>query len=354
MNNNNNKHIAKEFYNSAKKEQIFLTNDFNDSLFRVTDNPEIIHASIIVFRLIFKILNDVRNQENSFNSKDSKLNPIQLNLFEQAYKTIDNTYASFSYKISELDKNRNYAALQKSLEFLVNFKMGTHEYYNRDGKKYKFVGGFLTDVTFTTGRVSFLINTYWIEKMLLSDAYNDVLFATIEKLKEPKYVLFYLWILRLPENGTSVNFENLIQAYDLNYKSYPELYKNFLYPLRMKLNKFSNYSFNVNKVPKGTKIGISRQELAPKLHVSEELYSNLKIREKTAYYKKRHSLSEAEASSIKNILSSSEGFVSFNESYAHFVKNCRLNKVSSANFKGSYFIEEIKKSIIETKSNISL
>lgn len=354
MNQNNNKHIAKEFSNSPKREQIFLTNDFNETFFKVSDSPELIYSASIVFRLIFKIINDTRNQENSFNSKDAKANPIQYSLFENMYKTNDNTYASFSYKISELDKNRNYAALQNALSFLESYKKGWHTYQNRQGKEFKFLGGFLTDITYTKGKVSFLINSYWIEKILLSDEYNDVLISAIEYLKEPKYILFYLWLLRLPEKGTKVNYQTIVKSYDLKYDNYADLYKNFLYPLRVKLNACSNYSFNISKEPKGSIVGITRQSLAPKIGVSIDTYTKLKVREKLAYYKGRHSLNDVQVDSIKKILSTAEGYSFFNEAYAHFVKNCRNKKVSAASFLEQDFIHELQGAIYELKGSIKL
>lgn len=349
-----NKHIAKEFSNSPKREQIFLTNDFNETFFKVSDSPELMYSAAIVFRLIFKIINDTRNQETTFNSKDAKANPIQYSLFENMYKTNDNTYASFSYKITELDKNRNYGALQNALSFLESYKKGWHTYQNRQGREFKFLGGFLTDISYTKGKVSFLINSYWIEKILLSDEYNDVLISAIEYLKEPKYILFYLWLLRLPENGTNPHFQTIVKAYDLKYDNYPDLYKNFLYPLRIKLNACSNYTFNATKEPKGTRIGIKRISIAPKNGISIETYTKLKVREKLAYYKGRHNLNDTQVDSIKKILSTAEGYSFFNEAYSHFVKNCRNKKISTASFLEKDFINELQSAIYELKGSIKL
>jgi hypothetical protein len=345
---NINKHIAKEFISLDNKETVRMSHDFNDLFFTVSRNPELLDCSLMVFKIVLKVINDLRAE--TFNKSDSKLNAIQLNMFESTFKTTNNSYANFVYKIKDLDKNRNYNVIESSLVFLTEYLNGTHTHVNsRTGETYKFIGGFISNPEYTKGKVSFLISSYFIEKIVSSDMYNDVLVSCVEKLREPKYILFYFWLLRLKAEGTTVNFETLVSRYGLNYDTYDELYKNFLFPLRKKLNAISNVSFNFKKLP-GNKIAVSKQYLTPSLELSESTLTSLNARRRSHYFKIRHKLSDKDLILMREVLKKNENLIYINNIYSLFIKDCRLNKVNADTFTGENFLKKLQEIIIETKN----
>ncbi|MFK7102284.1 hypothetical protein V3471_15040 [Flavobacterium oreochromis] len=329
----------KKFSSLSKPDTVRMSNDFRFEFLNYIHNPELLSASIITYRILFKIIADLRN--NNFNNSASKLNDIQFSLFEKEFKTLDNTYARFEYKISELDKNRNYKAIEGALSFLTDYKKQWYTHTNQLGKQIKSYGGLISEPNYTKGKVSFLISSYWMEKLLLMNEYNDVLYSIIDNLKDPKQLHFYLWILSLKEEGTRVRMNMLVERFKLNYISYNSLYKDFLYPLRKKFNKISNVSFNCNY--DGNLISISKQYLVPNIEdFSSNTVNKLTVKQKSHYLKLRHKLTDNDFLELKKSLSNRIVFEKITIAYKDFVKDCRKNKIKSDTITGEQFMNNFK------------
>lgn len=351
MENNKNFKISEKVFTSIGKTDIVkLSNDFRIDYFNYVENPQLLEIPVITYRLIFKIISDLRN--NTFNSSSNKLNDVQLALFEDEFKTQDNTYARFNYKITDIDKNRNYRQLEEALKFLVSYKSQFYEHKNAKGQKIKSFGGLISEPSYTKGNISFLISAYWLEKLIKLDYYNSLLLNVVESLKDPKHIMFYMWILSLKDTGTVVNFQTLTSRFDLNYKSARDLYTNFLYPLRKKLNDISNESFNCSV--NGNKISIIKYNLVPVENIKEETVTKLMIKQKVSYFKVRHELETTDLGNLKKLLSNREDYKFIEEMYRIFIKNCRKVKMKSSDFKGKTFLESFQKVITENKKDYKI
>ena len=83
------------------------------------NNKEVLNMPISSHRIIFKILNDVSNDQfQKLHQKD------QFTLFEDDFKTENNTYARFTFKVSDISDKQDYTNIKKGLEFLENLNKG--------------------------------------------------------------------------------------------------------------------------------------------------------------------------------------------------------------------------------------
>jgi hypothetical protein len=350
MENKNIKISDKEFTSLGRADTVRLTHDFKTDYFNYVENPELLEIPVITYRLIFKIISDLRN--DTFNTSEDAMNPVQLQLFDAEFKTQDNTYARFKYKISDIDKNRNYKQIEDALKFLVSYKSQFYEHKNAKGQRIKSFGGLITEPSYTKGYLSFLISSYWLEKLVRQDYYNHVLFNVIDSLKDPKHILFYLWILNLGDEGTSVHFTTLTKRFGLNYKSARDVYTNWIYPFRKKLNAISDESFNCSV--KGNKIGFKRYKLVPTINLKEETISKLKIKQKISYFKVRHHLEDSDLIALRKLISDKNGYDFIEEMYKNFIKKCRIEKKKSSEFKGKIFLDMFQILISEKNINCKI
>lgn len=325
-----------------------VSNVFRDLFLSPSTNPEIINWGVFLLRFVFKITADVRNYTFSTKGGDAR-NKLQYSLFDEAMRTSSNTYTLFRYKTSELDANRNGKNIRKSLEVLEEYKKDWYTHTNSAGKKISSFGGLISQPTYSDGEVTFLISSYWMEQILNMDAYNETLYETVMTLKDTKQLLFYLWILRLPEHGTSVNFTTITETYDLNYKTARSLHTNFLTPLKNKLNKMSMTSFGAGV--NGVKINLVKIALIQGGNLEEKTITKLKIRQKVKYVRERHLLDEESLNRFKLYISTQSNFDAANEAYKTFIKNCRIEKVKASDVKGNDFKTQFQNILLENKQN---
>lgn len=180
-------------------------------VFSLKANKALIKAPITTARIIFKILNDVSNDQFQ-----KERNIGQLQLFEEEFMTENNTYGRFTFSVEDIDKHKDYKAIREGLEFLENLEKGWHKAKNSKGKIIKSFGGVILNPNISEGKVSFLMSSYWIGKFLNLGIYNPAFFDTAWELTKMRQVLFYLWLLELREKGTRVRFETFQEIY--NYK----------------------------------------------------------------------------------------------------------------------------------------
>ena len=349
MEDKNNKiNITKKVITSLKKpDTINISNEFRDLFFTPSNNPEILEVPIITYRIIFKIIADLRKE--TFSLKDTPRNKMQLSLFDEAMRTENNTYSRFRYKMRELDPNRNTKNIKVALEFLEEYQKGWYKQKNSAGKSISSYGGLISQPSYSEGEVSFLVSSYWIEKLIQLNHFNETLYDTLMNLKEPKHLLFYLWVLRLGEDGTEVKFETITKNYNLNYKSARELYINFLVPLKKKLNKISGLSFGAGV--KGNYITIVKVPLVQVENLEKKTISNLMIRQKVKYFRERHTLNDECLSTLALYLAIPDNFEAISEAYKVFVKNCRTEKIKASEVIGEEFKKALQSILLGMKKN---
>ena len=290
-------------------------------IFSPLANKRLLTAPITTARIIFKILNDL-----SYDQFQVNRNKGQLSLFDKDFMTKNNTYASFTYKVSDIDKNLNYNHVKEGLEFLENLEKGWHKAKNLRGNTISSYGGVISNANISKGEISFLMSSYWVERFLKICSYNHVFFETAWELTKMKQVLFYLWLLELPEKGTKVKLENLQEAYDYSYKDANTFNKSVLKPLREKLNRSSNISFNSSV--KGNIISIMPYYTKKiELEFGDETFTRQHITQKLHYWKTRHELSSDDIDILKSLINLEKStFRLFVKAYDSFIKNCRKSK----------------------------
>ena len=326
--------VKHEFTSSRTPDTINISNQFWDLYLRASRNPELLNIPIITYRIIFKIIVDTRH--TTFNStKNDERNIRQLSLFDETFRTENNTYSMFRYKIKELDPYRNINNIKIALEFLEQYKKNWYKQKNSKGKVISSYGGLISQPNYSDGEVSFLVSSYWLEKLIELNEFNSMLYSTLVSFKEPKHVLFYLWIERLNEAGTTVKYKTINKTYNLNYKSARELYINFILPFRKKLNKISSMSFGAGI--KGDNITFKKTPLVQTDNLEEKTISNLMVRQKTRYFKERHKLNDTCLVPLTLYLRSPNNFQIINDAYKIFIKNCRGKKIKASDITGEKF-----------------
>lgn len=306
-------------------------------------NNDILNSPVSAVRIIFKVINDV-----SFDQfrKENKGQIKQFNLFEDDFRTEHNTYARFTFKVTDIADKRDYTNVQRGLEFLENCQKGWYQSRNEKGKIIKSYGGFISNPSISEGKITFLISSFWFEKIVLLTQYNSANTEIAWKLTKSKHILFYLWLLEVPDSGTKVNFHKLQEAYDYHYKNANTFAKNVLKSLRVKLNKYGNRSFNysvsgelINIVPYYT---TSLEEVK-----KEKTNINQEITQKMSYWKNRHALSNDQVRLAKEVLKKEPGLLKlFKTAYERLVTFCRKDKVKVTELQGVAFLEAFQKEII--------
>lgn len=144
-------------------------------------------------------------------------------------------------------------------------------------------------------------------------------------LNKTKQVLFYLWLLEIPDNGTKVNFLKFQDTYEYNYKNANVYAKNVLKVIKKKLDKYSNKSFNYSV--KGNNIHIQPYYTKDiELDLKKETVDKSKINQKLHNWKIRHQLSKNDIDIIKSVLILILAvFFYLRLLISHLLKNVELN-----------------------------
>lgn len=316
--------------------------DFRRELLSPIDNKEVLKMPLSSHKIVFKILNDVSNDQFQEKNKHQK---SQLSLFEEDFKTEHNTYARFQFKVTEISENRDYSNIIRGLEFLENYKKGWYKSVNEKGKTIKSYGGLISNSNISEGYITFLISSYWLEKLLKIPSYNQAYFKTPWVLSKNKHILFYLWLLEVPDNGTKVGFQRIQEVFGYNYKNCNSFAKNVLKSIKTKLDRYSNVSFNysvksntINIVPYYTK--------DVELDLKKETINKQIVTQKLHYWKIRHELSKNDIETLKSIINiDNSAFKIFTKAYKSIVQKSRgNNKVTD--YKGGDFITLFQNEII--------
>ena len=308
-------------------------------------NQQVLEMPISSARILFKILNDISNDQFRPGNKGQF---DQLSLFEQEFKTEHNTYARFTFKVRDITLNEDYDNIKRGLEFLENLNKGWYKSVNRDGKTIKSYGGVISNANISEGKISFLVSAYWLESLLSISKYNTAYLQTAWVLSKTKQVLFYLWLLEIPDGGTKINFKKFQQLYQYNYSDAKSYAKNVLKSIKTKLDKFSNKSFNYSV--KGEIIHILPYYTKDvQLQLKKETGQSQKITQKLHYWKIRHKLTSNQILVIKETIRLNPG--AFNlllKAYSELIRNCRDQGVKATTHQDEAFLGLFQEQIIKT------
>jgi len=344
-----NKPIEKRHYKEKKTSDIvnfpiLLRRDF----LSLKLNKEILNAPVSSLRMVFKILNDVSHDQ--FRKSNIKQRQ-QLSLFEEDFKTEHNTYARFTFKISSVAGKKDYTNVKRGLEFLENWQKGWYKAVNEKGKTIKSYGGFISNANISDGNISFLMSSYWFEKIVQIEKYNTAFTQIAWKFTKSKQILFYLWLLELPDNGTKVNFHTFQEIYDYHYKDANTYSKNVLKSLKKKLDSFSNRSFNYSV--KGDIIHIVPYYTKDTTIVLKKKTSkNQDITQKLSYWKQRHKLDKKNIDILKTLINLDYGnFKLFKNAYANIKLTYKAEKKPLTSLQGEEFLQLFQGEIMSTYQN---
>lgn len=303
---------------------------------------ELARLPISSFRILFQVLNSI-----SYDQFHPGRQKEQLKLFEEDMLTENNTFASFSFLARDIDEHLDYNSIQKGLEALENLNKGWHKSKNSNGKEVKTLGGVISNPSLTDGKVSFLMSSYWIDQLAKIPHYNKALFLTPWNVSKGKHVLFYLWLLELPDDGTKVNYKKFQLFFDYNYKSAQALGKYALKPLKERFDKVSNRSFNYKT--SGDFLHFKPYYTKDiELELKEDTVTAQQITQRLHYWKGRHQLDKKHINTLRSIINLDTGtFNLLQKAYDEFIKWCKEEQTKATVYTGDNFIAIFQNKIIE-------
>lgn len=296
--------------------------------------------TINTIKIIFNIISQLRNEQFQ-----SKSNPEQLSLFENEFSTHFNSYAQIKIKNSLITRDTN--SLKKAYELLENYKKGWYKVITSDGREIQSYGGIVSNIFYETkGYTTFLISNYWVKKLILIENYNKTLYNLVYNVRSNKHILFYFWLLRLPEEGTKVKLDTLNNYFNLEYSTAKELCSSFLKPIKDNLNKYSHKSFNYSYLANTIKIlPFATKNIDDKAIAKEETKKEIERDYKIKYIKERHQLTNKQIEPLNYICKKDKtAFNIVQKAYQSFVS---LNKGKTTSFIGEEFLITFQKNINE-------
>lgn len=321
---------------------------FRKNALSPTLDKTVLDVPITSYRIFFKILNDISNDQFQ---RDKQ--PAQLALFEKDFMTSTNAYGRFTFRVTDIDKNKDYTSIMRGLEFLENLHKDWYKSVNSKGKTVKTQFGVISNPAITEGKITFLMSGHWLKQILEIPKYNPAFFQTAWEFKNGKQFLFYLWLLEVPLTGTRVNFNKFQKLYGYEYKTAQDFNKNVLKSIKTKLDKVSNISFNysakgdmINIVPYSTKDVV--------IPLTKETITNQNITQKLHYWKIRHKLSTTQINKMREVITMDKSiFKLLNTAYTSLVNRCKGENIKVISYTGNAFIEIFQNEIIaQYKSSV--
>ena len=283
-------------------EIIKISNEFKkDYLDYLNHREELFTQSSLFNKIILRIIADF----SSYHYQITKTylgveNQRQYELFEQEFLSEDDTYSKRVYSFADFSSQRKKDFI-KVLEFMKEYKNGLYTVETIKGKKYTTSGGLILNfkVLDKEGKFEILISNYWLEKIVKVNSYNSFLYEFITLLKGNKFS-FALWIESLPIKGTTPHYTTMNTSLGLNYSSAKDLAKGFLKPMKIMMDELSLTSFNYSI--KGDYIYFINYKTNYKGKLNNSNRAIVSVKNKLAYYKRRHCINENQFKSIKAII----------------------------------------------------
>lgn len=331
--------VKKGFNPLPNAEIIRFSNEFTKEFF-VSSTGEMENVPMDAIRIIFKIASDLRNSQ--FQNK----NETQLELFDTVFLNEHNTFATFVINLNDISLNKNTNRVKKALEFLVDFKRDWYTVTNKEGKKVKSYGGLISTPSYMKGMTSFMVPVYWLNKLSYINQYNQTFFNLAFNVSNNKHIFFFFWIVTLPDEGTTVNFQTINNKFKLNYSSAKELCKGFLKNVKRSLDKEANISFNYSY--KQDRIHIINYIVNVEKIKAPVLKKSVSISQRTHYWKRRHQLSEVHITTLKFVLKNDNASMNLlNNAYEILKKQCKTSGRKTTEVIGEEFMNLFQMTIIE-------
>lgn len=342
MSTDNQNIIIRKIFDSEKKQnRIRIGNTFFDEF--LFENHQIADIPINALRVIFNIISTISSEQ--FRPEDR---PQQLTLFDEEFETENNTFVAMKIRNNRISPSNSTKQVIAAYEFLVKFRMGWYKSVNAKGKEIKTFGGLISTPSYDQrGYTSFLINTYWLKKLIVIPEYNYVLYNLVYHIPNNKHILFAIWLTKIPQTGITLKLSTMNEKFGLNYKSSNDFCKLFLKPLRNNLNKYNNLSFHFKNQngyifisPIQNKAFIGFEIENKKETITNDTY-------RLNYLRKRFKISDEEKIQLSfQYTKVPSTKILIESAYKDFVKNCRLKKIKTSEFEGKEFLRQIQEIMI--------
>lgn len=322
-------------YKKNSKKVVNVPRNIQDIMESSVKDSSISIHTLRIFSLILS-----RAKGNEIKDKD------QYTLFSDEFLFENNTAIRFNYKLSDFAPKgtTSFAHVKQALKELVTYQINIPKKITRpDGSKITFFSGMISNLVMEEqGKVSFDMSSYWYCKFMYTMAgFNKNLVDLFFKSKDVKDIVFYTFLTKITAAGTTIKIENLNKKFNLNFEHYSELERTFLKPMRRKLNRISDISFNYSKVnnllvaikPYQTSIEDSKYlESRPQL---TSLSEQKKINNKLTYLKDKHNLTVNNLQLLKPI------FTRYSFSFINEILN--ENKKNLHELRGDIFLDRFTK-----------
>ncbi|MBD3906750.1 hypothetical protein [Chryseobacterium muglaense] len=358
--------ILKKFDKEIKSDDIDMPNGFIDLLIgkktgKHATKVSLLEMPIAAINILFRSIALVKSSQ--FNAKSR---PTQLRLFEEEFKSQENTKVSMAINIKDISysvrtdgkiKGRR-EKVREAIDFLQNNLFIWVVGKNSHGKTEDTKLSYIESPSFTDGKVFFDMNVFWFEQLLNLDVYNTILLQLPKLLGNTRHVMFSIYLERFTSNQWfQWNYNKINETFDLNYTDANSLAKGFLREVRHKLDKNSLKSFqyrvdgeNVWIMPYEMKNLVGNNTVILKTKTLEKLDDNYF----SNYIGRRHKLSKEKKQSILDIIKNSNTDKNvLKEAYEQFKKHCRSKevKVSVLSYVGDDFLSKWNKFIYEEYKN---
>lgn len=336
--------IRKKFENKNEviPDRIRLGNHFVDDF--IFEDYEAADIPINALRVIFNIISIIGNEQ--FRPEDR---PKQLSLFDEKFETENNSFASMKIRNNKISPSGSTKQVIDAYEFLAKFKMSWYKSVNSKGKEIKTFGGLISIPSYEErGYTTFLINSYWLKKLMVIPEYNYVLYNLVYNINNNKHIIFAIWLAKLPDNGTVLKLSTFNKKFGLNYRTANDFCFKFLKPARNNLNQYNSLSFNYKYV--GENILIIPYRTKTILDSTLPINNNEKlgITRRLIYFRKRYGLHKDEMGQFshqyRNIPQTRE---MIEKAFKCFIRFNRLKGMKSTEFQGKVFLNEIQQNIIK-------
>lgn len=353
------KTILKKFDKNVAPDEIDMPNEFIDILIgkkigKNESKESLLDMPIAATNILFRSIALVKSSQFSAKSR-----PLQLELFEELYKTQHNSKVSVVINIKDIAFSKTQSGaikgkrqkVREAIDFLQDNLFVWKTGKNAEGQETDTKLSYIESPSFTAGKVYFEMNVYWLEQIMNLKIYNSVLFQLPSLLGNTRHILFSVYLERFKLNEWKQwNFNVINELFQLNYPDANSLAKGFLRELRFKLDKNSLRSFQykvegdyiwimpytMKSIVNGTNVNLKKGTL-------EKLESNYFAN----YLSRRHQLSNEKKLSILDIARHSESDkLILQNAYNELKKECRRLKVSITSLVGETFINKFNTYIL--------
>jgi len=345
------KNIVKHYHSNLNSKTINVSFLFYQEMYK-SKLGSLLTAPILSFRIINSILSKIKDEQFSvFNIDQQSL----FEDFEKTYLSQDNTYASFSFKTTDI--KRNYKQIKNALLFLSQINSSNITLTNSKGERYKTFPQFLSEFTIAKREISFAVPSYWMGLMLRLDDnkkthYNQQIQDMPLFISNVRMFLIYQWILSIGTDGTQINWLEFQKKYNYNYKSKNEFIRNVFRKLKVLMNKRATKSFNYRS--KYDTVYITVFDISnAQVELKTETSHLVKAREKANYWRNRHQLDQEMYMILSKWLKNKDSYFYLEQSYKLLKINLRESNKSKtkekkkkmSDYQGLKFFEVFQEAI---------